>query len=96
MEKHYVYALYSESCKKVYIGYSLKPDERLKAHNAGRAKWSKRCKPWERFHLEEFNSKLVALNREKYLKSGWGKKELNQILDDVKSKALTSQGDGKS
>ena len=81
MKKHYVYALYSESCKKIYVGFSLDPDKRLEAHNAGKAVWSRRCRPWKRFHLEEFNSKQQALSREKCLKSGWGRKELNQILE---------------
>ena len=81
MKKHYVYALYSESCKKIYVGFSLDPDKRLEAHNAGKAVWSGSCRHLKRFHTGGFNSKQQALSREKYLKSGWGRKELNQILE---------------
>ena len=72
--KYFVYILRSLEFQKLYIGSSADPDNRLKAHNAGRGGWTKNFRPWERIWLEEFEEKSVALKREKYLKSGWGRK----------------------
>jgi putative endonuclease len=54
------------------------PDSRLASHNAGRGGWTKNGRPWSRIHLEEFDNKSAALSREKYLKSGWGRKWLQK------------------
>ncbi|MDD5643929.1 MAG: GIY-YIG nuclease family protein [bacterium] len=76
---YYVYVLLSSS-KKLCIGSSAKPDERLKAHNAGRGGWTKRYRPWKRILLEEYASKMKAAKRERYLKSGWGRRWLKKNI----------------
>jgi len=72
----YVYVLYSESHRRLYIGSSETPDERLAAHNAGRGGWSARFLPWKRLYLEEHCTRDAAMKRERYLKSGWGRRWL--------------------
>ncbi|NND52975.1 MAG: GIY-YIG nuclease family protein [Flavobacteriaceae bacterium] len=82
---HYVYAIWSESHDKIYVGFSENPDKRLEYHNTGRSKYTKSFKPWKRFYLEQVESKTEALKKEKYLKSGWGRKKLKLELEKWQS-----------
>jgi putative endonuclease len=72
--EHYIYILCSQETGKLYIGSTSDPDQRLKEHNAGKSAWTRKYRPWERIWLEKLDSKEKALSREKYLKSGWGRK----------------------
>ena len=74
----YVYVLYSVGYERYYIGSSADPDHRLQSHNAGKVRSTKMYKPWIRIYLEECESRSVALRREKYLKSGYGRRWLKQ------------------
>ncbi|WP_136080126.1 GIY-YIG nuclease family protein [Pontiella desulfatans] len=65
-------------------GFKAPPDERLKSHNAGRVKSTKAFRPWERVFLEEHPDRNTAEKRERYLKSGWGRRWLkNRFRRDV-------------
>lgn len=77
---YFVYVLKSDSTDRFYIGSSADPDERLRAHNAGRGGWSKRYRPWARVLLEEYEDRETAEKREQYLKSGWGRRCLKTHL----------------
>ena len=61
---YYVYAIWSESHDKIYVGFTENPNKRLRYHNSGRSKYTKRYKPWIRFHLEEVETKAEALKKE--------------------------------
>ncbi len=75
---YYVYILISVQTAHTYIGSSANPDQRLIAHNAGRGGWTKQHRPWVRIHLEEYPDRQTAEKRERYLKSGWGRKWLKK------------------
>ena len=77
---YYVYVLHSIEHDRQYVGSSAKPDERIKSHNAGRVKSTKAYRPWERVLLEEHSSRESAEKRERYLKSGWGRRWLKDNL----------------
>jgi len=77
---YFVYVLSSEICDRLYIGSSAEPDERLRSHNFGKVKSSKPYRPWKRVLLEQYEIKTSALKREKYLKSGWGRKALAKLI----------------
>ena len=77
---YFVYVLSSETCDRFYIGSSAEPDERLRDHNFGKVKSSKPYRPWRRILLEQHETKSLALKREKYLKSGWGRKTLAKLI----------------
>jgi putative endonuclease len=49
-------------------------------HNAGRTAWTKRARPWVRVLLEEQSDRQTAVRRERYLKSGWGRRWLTAYL----------------
>lgn len=77
---YYVYVLRSLDLDRLYIGSSAAPDVRLCSHNAGRVKSTKAYRPWERVLLEEYPGRSTAEKRERYLKSGWGRRWLKKQL----------------
>ncbi|MEX0934161.1 MAG: GIY-YIG nuclease family protein [Candidatus Paceibacterota bacterium] len=75
-----VYVLKSVKNGKRYIGYTSKDTPtRLKEHNSGTNKFTKHNSPFEFFYEEKFKTKVEALGREKFLKSGQGRKFLDNI-----------------
>ena len=76
---YYVYVLENAGSGRLYIGSSAQPDERLTAHNAGRVRSTKAYRPWTRVLLEEHPDRDGAVRRERYLKSGWGRRELVKL-----------------
>lgn len=64
----------------MYIGYTTNYKKRLQEHNNGKNKSTKPFRPWKLIHLESFLNKKDAKTREKYLKSGWGRRSINNML----------------
>ena len=78
---YYIYVLKSLKSNKRYIGSTSKnPPVRLKEHNQGSNTWSKHNRPFRLLHVEIFVTKTEALRRERFLKSGQGRKYLDQNL----------------
>ena len=70
-----VYVLYSPEYQKIYIGFTSNLGARLIHHNEKGIKgWTIKYRPWNLIYKEEFESKSGAMNREKELKSGKGRK----------------------
>ncbi|MDP1884459.1 MAG: GIY-YIG nuclease family protein [Candidatus Moranbacteria bacterium] len=69
-----VYILRSLKNSKRYIGYTSKEAlARLHDHNTGSNKWTRENGPFVIIHTEEYDSKIEAMKREKFLKSGQGR-----------------------
>ena len=64
---------------------STNPKQRLKAHNEGKSAYTKKFRPWIGFYREEVETKTDALKKEKYYKSGWGRKKLKSELENWQS-----------
>ena len=77
---HYVYLIQSQKDKSIYTGYTSDIKKRLIAHNSGQNISTKKHAPYELIYVEGFINKKDALGREKYLKSGYGKRALKSIL----------------
>lgn len=80
-----VYAIFSQSSGKIYIGQSRDLDTRLKQHNAADAtnlgRFTKQNKgPWKLIHKEEFETRSEALIREKQLKSYKGREFVKNLI----------------
>jgi len=76
-----VYILQSLKNKKRYIGYTNKEAEkRLKEHNNGSNSFTRQNKPFKLCYTELYKTKAEAIRREKFLKSGQGRKFLDEIL----------------
>lgn len=75
-----VYVFKSEKDNKKYIGYSSNIKNRLKEHNQGKVKSTSKRKPFKLIYFENFSNELEAKRRERFLKSGQGRKLLGNIL----------------
>ena len=77
---YHVYILYSEKYHKHYIGYTSDLESRFKSHNElGTKGYTLRYRPWRIIHTESFTSKIEAMKREKYLKSGVGREFIKSL-----------------
>ena len=85
---YYVYVLQSERTGKLYVGSTADPEARLAAHNAGRGGWTRHDRPWIRLLLAAHPDRDTAMRREKYLKSGWGRRWLNSRMERWQSGRL--------
>jgi putative endonuclease len=83
---YFVYVLWSYKLRKRYIGSSENAEERLTKHNAGKSTFTKRGIPWISIHKETYRTKAEALIREKFLKSGMGRKWLDESFPEFKHK----------
>lgn len=73
----YIYVLRSLDEKHRYVGHCKNIDSRLQQHNSLKVKATKPFAPWKIVYFEEFQSREEAINKERYLKSGFGRKWLN-------------------
>ena len=78
-QKYFVYVLRSTRDKVLYVGSTQNIDGRLKRHNQGDYRFTKGHRPWEIVYQEELTSRSKAVKRERYLKSGIGREELNKF-----------------
>ncbi len=77
---YYIYILQSKKNGKGYTGSTGKlPEIRLKEHNIGTNQWTKANGPFELMYYESYICKADALRREKFFKSGLGRK-LKKII----------------
>lgn len=75
MIMYYVYVLYSEKYNKIYIGYTSNLEGRIKSHNKlGKKGWTIKYRPWVCVYTEGFESKEEAMKRERWLKTGAGRR----------------------
>ncbi len=77
---YYVYVLQSQKDNNLYIGYTTDLKSRLSRHSNGFVVSTKHRRPLTLLFFEGFKNQTDALAREKYLKSGYGKKQLSLIL----------------
>ena len=77
---YYVYVLKSLKDNKRYIGQSRDVPTRLRQHNAGSTASTRRRRPFELLYEESYVTRAEAEAREKHLKTGKGREELNEIL----------------
>ncbi len=75
-----VYVLLSQKDNKRYIGFSDDVARRLEEHNRGYSKATRGRGPFKIVHTEEYPTRKEARKREKFLKSGQGRKFLDEIL----------------
>jgi putative endonuclease len=75
---YFVYVLWSNKLNKRYIGSAGNVTIRLDQHNRNMNHFTKGGKPWFLIYTEQFSTKAEALIREKFLKSGIGRKWLDE------------------
>ena len=75
---YFVYVLWSLKLSKRYVGATEDVVKRFHEHNNGNNKFTKGGIPWILIHQEEYLTKTEALKREYFLKSGQGRKWLDE------------------
>jgi len=78
--RFYVYILYSLKDDKLYIGFTNNLKKRLTEHANGKVEATKNRIPLRLIHYEYFINKLDAQSRERFLKSGYGRRQFKEIL----------------
>jgi putative endonuclease len=77
---YFVYAIKSKIDNLFYTGFTDNLERRLSEHNLELQRATKHRIPFEIIYFEGCVNKQDALNREKYLKSGLGKRYLKLRL----------------
>jgi len=78
----YTYSLYSKKLDKFYIGSTNDLKRRIKEHKFSKTYTTIRMKDWKLVYYEACLSKKDAQNREKQLKTGFGRGYLRKRLKD--------------
>ena len=74
-----VYAIKSLNKNYIYVGMSNNVHRRLIEHNNGENRSTKAYLPFSLIFQEEFENRILARQKEKYLKSGVGKEFLRSL-----------------
>ena len=77
---HYVYVLRSKYDDGFYIGYSANLRKRVEQHSKGKSLATSFRRPWKLIYYEAYLEQNDALGRERYLKSGAGRRFLKSQL----------------
>jgi putative endonuclease len=76
-----VYAFYSQKHNQIYIGYTSDLANRFLSHDQLATKGHTiKYRPWVIAYTEEFETKSIAMKREKQLKSANGRKFIWTII----------------
>jgi putative endonuclease len=79
-EYRYVYVLRSLRDSLFYVGFTKNLKTRLELHNRGLVPSTKRRTPFELVYWEGCINQTDATQREKYLKTAWGKRYIKNRL----------------
>ena len=89
----YVYVLRSESDSGFYIGFSTNLRARLAQHQVGESFATKSRGPWKLIYYEAYTEREDAEGRERFLKSGAGRRFLRaQLRHYLRVKGFASRG----
>ena len=78
----YVYILESKSDGNLYIGCTNDLQRRITLHNSKKVESTKHRTPFTLIHYEAYLSEKDAFERERYLKTGWGKQFIKKNLEN--------------
>ena len=78
----YVYILYSQSADRYYVGESENVNERLSSHLKGISKYTSVANDWKIVHVETFESRLLAIKREREIKKKKSRKYIEWLLSN--------------
>jgi putative endonuclease len=80
MTMYYVYVIKSLAHNTRYTGSTDDVENRLNEHNLGKCRYTSGRKPWRLVYKEKYPTRSKAIKREKFLKSGQGRKYLDNLL----------------
>ncbi|MFA6526783.1 MAG: GIY-YIG nuclease family protein [Candidatus Buchananbacteria bacterium] len=77
---YYIYVLKSSKDGNLYVGYTENLKSRLEQHNNGLVDSTKTRRPFSLIYFEGCLNKSDAINREKQLKTGFGRAYLKRRI----------------
>jgi len=77
---YYTYVLKSLKDGKLYIGFTKNIERRFKEHQKGLVRITKNRKPFHLVYYEACLKKTNAIQREKYFKTGFGRRFLKERI----------------
>lgn len=90
---YFVYLLESSIDKSWYIGFTADLNQRVKDHNNGKGgKTTRQKKLWKLIYFEGYRNKKDAVGRERFLKSGSGRRFLKKQMPDYLEGGYMGQG----
>ncbi len=75
-----VYIIKNQKTEKYYIGSTGCLDDRIKRHNSGRSKATKKDRPWNIILIEKYETRPEALEREAQIKSFHGGNAFKELV----------------
>ena len=75
----------SQKDGRTYVGHTNNVIRRLEEHNRGKSKATKHRRPLSIFSLEQYKTMKEAKEREKWWKSGVGRKKLKEYFTMAKT-----------
>ena len=82
----YIYILFSEKDKQLYIGFTPDLKSRIEKHSNGFVQATKFRRPMKLIYYEAYLNDKDAKRREKFLKGGKGHNELKVQLKEILKK----------
>ncbi len=79
---YYIYVLKSIQYKTRYVGSTEDIERRLQQHNTGKVRYTKGRMPWKLIYHESFSTRSEAVLRERFLKTGQGRKFLDITINN--------------
>lgn len=76
----YTYVLKSKTSGRFYTGCTEDLRKRFSLHNQGKSSYTKKEGPWKLIYYEACADRVDAYAREKYLKTGMGKRYIKNRL----------------
>ena len=76
----HIYAIKSIARNYIYVGFTEDLQRRISEHNNGYNKTTKPYSPFELIYSESVDTREEARKREKYWKSGTGKRKLKKLI----------------
>ncbi len=92
---YYTYVLLSKKDGKLYIGHTNDLKDRLALHKCGRVQSTSNRRPFILLYYEACLSKQDAVKREKYFKTGFGRRFLKNRLENFFNAQARDGGRGK-
>ena len=80
--KCFTYILYSRNIDKYYVGYTCDSlENRLAKHNSKNKGYTNQTNDWSIVYFESFDSKVLAMNREKKIKSWKSRVAIEKLIN---------------
>jgi len=79
---HFVYVLQSSSDRSNYVGCTNSLKRRLLEHRSGKNFSTRNKGSLKLIYVEAYINQKDAYDREKFLKTGWGKNYLKKVLSN--------------